>query len=217
MSGEMGMVCFILHLLCADECSCVYMYWVQYIIIVLHRYRCVLGHIMFCSISIVLLASLRFKMNYLLYQSLLGWSSLRIIRVTFQQRAHGFLRSCFELPWLLKWHLVSDVHPLPCVQWNFITYPFYWLVCRGEHLHYLSLCYRHSSLLLPPQWESLFLSNKAISLGETGDVATTKNNQPVFGKLRGIFYRIHSKVSEISRSPWLVLFREAMETSTTLV
>ena len=24
MSGEMGMVCFILHLVCTDECSCVY-------------------------------------------------------------------------------------------------------------------------------------------------------------------------------------------------
>ena len=38
----------------------------------------------------------------------------------------------------------------------------------------------------------VFLSNKAISLGETGDVAT-KNNQPVFGKLRDFFYRIDSK------------------------
>ena len=94
--GEMGMLCFILHLPCADECSCVYMYWVQYIIIVLHRYRCVLGHIMFCSISIVLLASLRFKMNYFII-SIFTWL------VFAENNKSDISATCAWFPTILLW------------------------------------------------------------------------------------------------------------------
>ena len=91
-----GCYVFILHLPCADECSCVYMYWLQYIIIVLHRYRCVLGHIMFCSISIVLLASLRFKMNYFII-SIFAW-------LVFTENNNSYISAtCAWFPTILLW------------------------------------------------------------------------------------------------------------------